>query len=313
VVGSNLWSYFYGQFGDLHDKKNFERCLDALSHYKHTRPLQPDYERIRREFWQGEPSYARLFGLLHQHFAERAGKQRWGDQTGLIERYAEQIFQAFPGAKMLHMIRDPRDRYEASLAMWPDGKGRAGVATARWLYSVHHARQNLARYPDNYKLIQFERLIRQPERVLREVCDFLGESYTPAMLKMEASPGHREKLREGEKADSQSALSIDYIGRYRQHVSHLENAFIQTYARREMHELGYLPDPIHFTPRERMAYELKIRPVNLIRMSAWLAREAVQHRFPALVGRRPSARMIVDGGKTEPRPGAAGQAQQGDQ
>ena len=26
---------------------------------------------------------------------------------------------------MIHMIRDPRDRYEASLALWPEGKMRA--------------------------------------------------------------------------------------------------------------------------------------------------------------------------------------------
>ena len=40
---------------------------------------------------QGQPTYACLFALFQQHYAERAGKPRWGDQSGLIERYADLI------------------------------------------------------------------------------------------------------------------------------------------------------------------------------------------------------------------------------
>ena len=131
AVGSNMWTYFYGQYGDLADNQNFERCLDDMLHYKHVAFLQPDAERIRREFKHGERSYARLFSLFLIHYAEREGKPRWGAQTGLIERYADQVMAAYPDSQMIHMVRDPRDRYEASLALWPKGKLRAGGAVAR--------------------------------------------------------------------------------------------------------------------------------------------------------------------------------------
>jgi hypothetical protein len=296
AVGSNFWSYFYGQYGDLHIPDNFERCLAALMHYKHALFLQPDPNRIRNEFWQGSPTYARLFGLLHEHYAERAGKRRWGDQTGLIERYADQVLAAYPGAKMIHMIRDPRDRYEASLAMWPNGKGRCGGATARWKYSVALMKRNLSAYPERYMVVQYEELVRRTEETLRSVCEFLGESYTPAMLTMDGSPGHREKLIQNSET-SELPLSDKYIGRFRQHVPKSEIAFIQQYAKNEMEQLGYTLEPIQFSLKERIQHETKTRPANLTRMLVWLTMESLQQRFPRLAGRRPSDAMVLRAGK----------------
>jgi hypothetical protein len=292
AVGSNFWSFFYGQYGNLRILENFERCLAALMHYKHALYLQPDPERIRKEFWQGSPSYARLFGLLHQHYAERLGKSRWGDQTGLIERYADQVLAAYPGGKIIHMIRDPRDRYEASIAMWPNGKGRSGGATARWKYSVTLMRRNLSRYPDRYLSVQYERLVRQPEEILRKVCEFIGESYTPVMLAMDGSPGHREKLLQNA-GNSVQPLSEKYIGRFRQHVSTQDIAFIQQYAGKDMHHFGYEIEPIRFSSKERIQYETFTRPANLVRMMVWLAVESMQQRFPRLAGRRPSGTKVL--------------------
>ena len=293
AVGSNYWSYFYGQFGDLARRDNFERCLAAMLRYKHARFLQPDPERIRREFWQGEPTYARLFALFHMHYAEREGKPRWGDQTGLIERYADPIFAAYPGTKMIHMIRDPRDRYEASLALHPNGKMRVGGATARWLYSIRLAERNQQRYPDRYKLVRYEPLVRQPERTLREICAFLDEEFVPAMLTMEGAPGYRAK---GEHPASggadQGAISTAYIGRFRTAIPPREIMFMQHYAGHEMAAYDYDLEPIRLSLRDQLAFSLIDWPVNLARMVAWRTIETIQHRFPAQLGRKPSAGML---------------------
>jgi hypothetical protein len=168
-LGSNMWTFFYGQYGDLGRRENFEQCLAALMRYKNALILDPDAERIRKEFWQGEPTYARLFALLQEHFAERAGKRRWGDKTSYVERYADQIFGAYPGAVMIHLIRDPRDRYASAIKRWGTQKGRVGGATARWLYSVGLARRNLKKYPDQYRVVRYETLVSQPEATVREI------------------------------------------------------------------------------------------------------------------------------------------------
>ena len=174
AVGSNMWTYFYNQYGDLSRQDNFERCLDAMLHYKHVLFLKPDPDRIRNEFWQGEPTYANLFALFQQHHAERDGKPRWGDQTGVIERYADQVFASYSNAKMIHMIRDPRDRYAGSLARSPNGKARAGGAVARWFYTTHLAKRNKKKYPGRYLTVKFEDMVLDTEKTIRTVIDFFG-------------------------------------------------------------------------------------------------------------------------------------------
>lgn len=302
-VGSNMWTYFYGQFGDLGEGENFERCLEAMLRYKHVRFLQPDPERIRQEFWQAEPTYGRLFALFHQHYAERAGKRRWGVQTGLIERYADQVIAAYPAAKIIHMIRDPRDRYQASLALWPNGKGRAGGAVARWLYSVNLAQRNLQKYPDHYKIVQYETLVRQPEKTLQEICHFIGETYDPEMLTMNGAPERRDKLlRRATTHSGPTPLSAEFIGAYQGVVPEAEVAFIQGWVGRQMTAFNYPLAAINFSPAQRLRYSLYEWPLNLLRLGAWLGIEQLQHRLPVLFGRKPDSRtMITDGHKQSGR------------
>ena len=228
----------------LAKKDNFERCLNAMLNYKHVAFLQPDPERIRAEFWQGPPTYARLFELFLLHFAQREGKPRWGAQTGLIERYADRLFAAHPGIKIIHMLRDPRDRYEASLALWPNGKGLVGGATARWLYSLNLAKRHQRRYPDQYMIVRYEDMVTWPEQTIRKVCDFLNEEFVPAMLTMNGAPKHRELLSNGADLEPEAIpVSPDYIGGYKNKISQREIAFMQLLAGRAMQEHGYVLEP----------------------------------------------------------------------
>jgi hypothetical protein len=295
AVGSNMWTYFYGQFGDLGQPQNFERCLDAMLHYKHVRFLDPDPVRIRREFAAGPPTYARLFALFLMHFAERRGKPRWGAQTGLIERYAEHLFAAYPGLRIVHMLRDPRDRYEASLARWPDGKGRAGGATARWRYSLALAERHARRHPDAYLVVRFEDLVTDTEATLRKVCRFLDAPFPVSMLEMDAAPKLRRALEAGTSGRGGTALlSRDYIGGYRGRVAGSDLAFIQMHAGRQMRAYGYAPDPDVLSPAERIRFALVDWPNQMARMAAWRTVEELQQRLPRWVGRKPGRRMIVD-------------------
>ena len=291
AVGSNMWTYFFGQFGDLAVPENFDRCLSAMLQYKHVAFLRPDEQRIRREFLQGKATYARLFALFQEHHAERDGKPRWGDQTGLIERYADQIFDAYPEAKMLHMVRDPRDRYEASLALWPDGKGRAGGATARWKYSMQHAERNQKKYPQSYMPVRFEDLVINPESTLKEICDFLEEDYTRSMLTLEGAPKFRAQL---DSADEDNLLSEKYIGRYRDSIPVDEIAFMQMYLRKFLEQNGYSLEASDFSFQENIHFWLNTWPKNLFRMYAWLFREQLQQKYPEKFGRTPGARMILN-------------------
>jgi hypothetical protein len=301
-VGSNMWTYFYGQFGDLRKPENLDRCLKAMLRYKHVRFLAPDPERIRRDFSEGPATYPRLFSLFLIHYAEREGKPRWGAQTGLIERYAHLLFEAYPGLKVIHMVRDPRDRYEASLALWPEGRGRAGAATARWKYSIGLAERNLGRYPADYLVVRYEDMVLHTKETLLGVCEFLGETFRSAMLAMPGGAERREKLMKGSKQPAAgNPLSGEFIGRFRGRVPKSELAFVQLHAGHKMRAYGYSPEPLNLSLRERALFATLDWPNQLARMMAWRGLEALQQHFPEYVGRKPDRRMIVDGPLGVPR------------
>ena len=290
AVGSNMWTYFYGQYGDLKDPNNLNNCLEAMIHYKHVAFLNPDVDRIRREFLEGEVTYARLFSLFQEHYAEQQGKSRWGDQTGLVERYSDEIFKAYPRAKILHLIRDPRDRYEASLALWPEGKGRAGGATARWEYSTGLAKRNLEKYPQSYLTLRFEDMVSDSESTLKEICAFIDEQFTLEMLSMDGAEKFRAQLG---KSEGDNLLSETYIGRYRDSIPADEIAFMQMLLKNPMRLYGYALDQIEFSFQKTFQFWISTWPKNLIRMYVWRIQELIQHNFPKRFGRKPSARLII--------------------
>jgi hypothetical protein len=290
VRRTDMWRYFYGQFGDLGQPENFERCLKAMLSYKRIVNLKPDPERIRQEFGEGVASYGRLFALIHQHHAERTGKTRWGDKSLHTEEYADQIFQEFPQAKIVHLIRDPRDRYSSVLKRLKATSRRLGVDTVKWLASARAASHAAAHYPDRFLIVRYETLAQKPEATLRRVCDFIGESYTPQMLSMSGAPRyHKEGANTSFEPVTPGVISTRSIGRFRQVIFPWEITFIQTFCRRMMAEFDYELEPTRLSVRERLAYLAALSP-GLARMARWL----VLDKFSKLKGRPVRDHRIVD-------------------
>ncbi len=276
VRRTNMWRYFHERYGDLSQPDNFERCLHDMLRYNRMKHLKPDADRIRREFWQAEPTYGRLFALFHAHHAERRGKPRWGDKSLHTEHYADRVFAEYPNAKIIHMVRDPRDRYASVRKRHGRDSARVGAATARWLFSMRVARRNLKRYPENYLVVRFEELASRPEETLLQVCAFIDEEYTPAMLTMDGAPEHKHGG--GNSSFGQiepGAISTSPIGRFRKVLSSSEIAFIQMWAGRDMEAFGYQRETVRFSPGGRLAFYLVYVPLSLARMLGWLALSAI--------------------------------------
>lgn len=270
VRRTNMWRYFYQRYGPLDKQQNFERCLQDMLSYKRMNVLNPNAERIRDAFWQGEPTYGRLFGLMHSHHAQDIGKPRWGDKSLHTEHYADSLFKEFPNAKVIHMARDPRDRYASVKKRHGRTINRVGASVGRWLYSMQAARRNNQHYPQNYMIVNYERLASQPEEMLTNIFGFLGEEYTPKALSMSGAADYRdsggnssfEKIEPG-------TISTKSIGRYRSIISPVELAYIQIFAGKEMQKLGYELDPLDTPFQEKIAL-LGAMPINLARMLAWI-------------------------------------------
>ncbi|HUF59014.1 MAG TPA: sulfotransferase [Actinomycetota bacterium] len=246
-----MWTEFYGRFGDLADPDNLERCLRAMLERRHIAELGTDLEQLRRNLLVGTPTYARLFTLFHEQYATRAGKARWGDQTGLAEGYAAEIFAQQPQARFLHLIRDPRDVVGARLERGPRRPGAVGRITGIWRSSAASALRNRRRYTGRYHVIRYEDLVASPEATMRGVCAFIGEEFQPAMLQMD-DVGRYDAVRAASVGGA--PISTEFVGRYRRLISRADVALIQSLAEREMILFDYLVDPIRLSPAERIRY-----------------------------------------------------------
>ena len=284
----NFWSFYYERYGDLSQPENFERCMTDMMRYTRIQRMQPQLERIRHEFQSGEQSYARLFALLQEHYMQRLGKLRWADKSLGSERYADIILPAYPGAKMVHIIRDPRDRYASQLSHRGVGKGKVGAGTALWLWSTRLAESHIRKYPDRYKVVRYETLVAEPEIFLRDLCDFIGEEYSPEMLMI-------GELDQGESGlNSAITRKPRYIwstsnGRFREILSEREVAFLQTFTRGKMSRYDYYPEPLHLSWSSRLLFYLIDCPVNLTRMLFSHPMATIRHK----VGKAPSERRLA--------------------
>jgi hypothetical protein len=272
VRRTNMWRYFHNRYGDLRQVENFDRCFSDMLRYNRIQTfLKPDAKRIRREFWLEEPTYGRLFSLFHQQHAESLGKTRWGDKSLHTEHYVERVFAEFPDAKILHITRDPRDRYASVRKRHGRDVPRLGGANGRWLFSMNKALENRKRYPDRYKIIRFEDLASDPEGTMKNVCAFIGEEYSPEMLTMNGAADHANsggnssfgKIEPGK-------ISQKPIGRYREVLSNIEIAYIQMFTGKFMRQLGYERDSVKLSAVEMLKFYGQVLPSSLMRMAGWM-------------------------------------------
>ena len=125
------------------------------------------------------PAGLRAFYRL---YAARQGKQRWGDKTPGHVHCIEALAVAFHEAHFVHLIRDGRD-VAASLQGMPFApEGGIGAIGRAWRDGVAAARRSGARVP-HYLEVHYERLVTEPEGVLREICDFIDLKFDDWMLR----------------------------------------------------------------------------------------------------------------------------------
>lgn len=263
-----MWRHYFNRFGDLSKTASFERCMNVIMKDQYILALNPDPDWLRSEFLNGERTIGRLFALLHEHFAKQNGKIRWGEQEGLVERLAERIFQVYPSAKIIQMIRDPRARFgdEVLSSRVRFRFGKAGSMIAMWLRSVRFGMQAEKRYPDSYRLVRYEDLLTHPEESLKEVCVFLGEEYDSAMRTLDGAIRFGREKR-GDVASAWDAERVQYSLTAAQALSEREIQFMQSFAERELIEYGYPIVEKRFSLMDRLFYLFEW-PVSLARMKA---------------------------------------------
>jgi hypothetical protein len=223
-----------------------------------------EYKRFFRE-WRTEPldpdafvdqlpdlTPATFLNSLYSAYAALYGATRWGDKSPIYTHHVPLLAEIFPDAQFVHLIRDGRDAALSTLATYPDRFYVDLYFAARsWRSRVTASRAAGAVLGDaRYLEIRYEDLTGDPERVLIEVCEFLGEMYDPAMR--ESHKLGRELLR----AEKRHAPVLEPVhansDRWRREMGIADQRLFQAVAGDLLHELRYeVMDLNHMSPRER--------------------------------------------------------------
>lgn len=263
---TSLWPKYYQKYGPLEIGENLENLLRTLTRNKHIMALSPDFKSLKNDFERGPHTYERLFELIHEQYAEKNGRNFWGDQTEFLEKYALIILNAYPHAKFVHLIRDPRDRFAAILKKSTNRQG-LGIATARWINSATLAKKNQAEYPQRYLIIRYETLVSNPEKTVKHICDFLGLNFLPSMLKLDQIPRFKDQNPGADKLSS--PITDRYVGQFINELSQSQIVFIEKFSRKFMHEFQYQIYTSQNASRQSFAEFLKVWPINMLKMFSW--------------------------------------------
>lgn len=127
---------------------------------------------------------------------EQASKSRWVEKTpgnvGVIDR----ILDSWPEARIIHVIRDPRDVY-ASLVesdKWTDPEEYA----VRWRGTVGAGRawfREAGERRSAYYEIRYERLVHEPHKEMQKLMAFLGERWEPGLDSFSGRPQDFRRVR----------------------------------------------------------------------------------------------------------------------
>lgn len=113
--------------------------------------------------------------------ARAQGKPRWLEKTPGNIAQADRIVRRWPDAKVVHIVRDPRDIYGSlrEAKKWDVPEAFA----SRWCVMFAGEAAGLrsgALNAQSYLAVRYEQLVADAETVMRRVLAFLGESYDPA-------------------------------------------------------------------------------------------------------------------------------------
>jgi hypothetical protein len=132
-----------------------------------------------KEYWHDK--IAAFFDSIMSDYAARRGKSRWADKTPLYALSLDFITELFPECQVIHVIRDGRDVVASHRERW--GYWSAVKAVEKWPRYIRAAREVGAQLsPDRYIEVRYEELVRDTEKTMRGLLDFLGEPWDPTVL-----------------------------------------------------------------------------------------------------------------------------------
>lgn len=207
---------------------------------------------VARRIIDSNRSLGAIAKILIEEITRFSGCERACVKFPVDVGHVPELIEWFPDCKIIHITRDPR-ALAMSKSNDPSGTAIKVVEHPRfaWLIRKLAVCSTIVQYRasaklhlqfkdiSNYRLFRYEDLLADPQRVLRELCDFIETDFTEKML--EPEKGRHEHQPSSLTGKRQKAFDPVAATRWRTVISRLDHWLISSLTRTSMKKLGYNP------------------------------------------------------------------------
>lgn len=234
----------FDTYGDLGIQRNRLRFIADLLADAYVRQWQLDTspEEIEARVIRGDR--IGVIDALFSLYAKKHGARRWGDKTPDHIRCLEAIRSDFPDARLIHLVRDGRDRAEARRRMIWGPSTPFGIA-CEWRDEVMQWKAFCnAHGTEGTLVVRYEDLVTAPRETMARIFEFLEEPDVDTVDEYSSTPLTRT-LSATQSAWHSSlgrGISTKKIGIYRRALTRREIEIFEAVARDALLEYGYQPE-----------------------------------------------------------------------
>lgn len=261
AVPPPAWLYDFFQpfiysYGDLSITENLEALAQDMIDTPTIQRWPDTYTAAQLVERAPELSFPGLYDALHLLYTEDKGKERWGEKSPRNALWVDEIKQDFTGAQFIHLIRDGRDSAIdlAESSLFPETLYSGANVWQTWVSSIRHSAKSLSE--ESYLEVKYEDFCADPEGNLKNVCDFLGEDFSPLMLQHSET----ESAKHWGKSDTLHArtsrpITTEYCELYKA-LADNDRALIEYLIGDLLEELGYARSMPETTPPAHLIRQL---------------------------------------------------------
>ncbi|HVW02341.1 MAG TPA: sulfotransferase [Planctomycetaceae bacterium] len=148
---------------------------------QYTRDLELSSQDLLAQLGEREIDLAEFLNTTLSTYAHARGKAGWIEKTPEHLLFADRIFEWYPQARMICIVRDGRD-VALSLKKLPWSITPVRHYAALWVQSAKALAKVTERWPENLLTIRYESLLVSPVETMTEVMRFLGLEFEPQQL-----------------------------------------------------------------------------------------------------------------------------------
>ena len=235
------------RFGDLRDPVNRRRVAEWIFTEKGRRGARLRAGRVSRQaairrVADAPPTVGSIIQECLRLYAGVHDKPRWGDKRPAYSGFIGMLFEMFPDAQYINLVRDPRGAVASQLQMgWDAPAVAVAAATARWEGAIRRTDHFAGRLrPDQFLDLRYEDMVSDPHATLERICAFAGLRAGDAVETMIS--GHRPGSRSGGPNERLAGpVTTASVERWRERLTPPEVALVERATVPLLDRFGYRP------------------------------------------------------------------------